>query len=59
MVPVLPLAAPLACWKEASLAEIARLLRWAFAAAVLVGVAVPFIYGTWHTAVAVGILVAA
>ena len=61
MVPVLFLmgVAPFARWKEASLAEIARLLRWAFAAAVLVGVAVPFIYGTWHTAVAVGILVAA
>jgi cytochrome c-type biogenesis protein CcmF len=61
MVPVLFLmgVAPFARWKEASLTEIARLLRWAFAAAVLVGVAVPFIYGTWHTAVAVGILVAA
>lgn len=61
MVPVLFLmgVAPFARWKEASLAEIAHLLRWAFAAAVLVGVAVPFIYGTWHTAVAVGILVAA
>ncbi|WP_416243242.1 heme lyase CcmF/NrfE family subunit [Azospira sp. APE16] len=61
MVPVLFLmgVAPFARWKEASLAEIARLLRWAFAAAVLVGVTVPFIYGTWHTAVAVGILVAA
>jgi len=61
MVPVLFLmgVAPFARWKEASLAEIARLLRWAFAAAVLVGMAVPFIYGTWHTAVAVGILVAA
>ncbi len=61
MVPVLFLmgVAPFARWKEASLAEIARLLRWAFAAAVLVGVAVPFFYGTWHTAVAVGILVAA
>ena len=61
MVPVLFLmgVAPFARWKEASLAEIARLLRWAFAVAVLVGVAVPFIYGTWHTAVAVGILVAA
>jgi len=61
MVPVLFLMgiAPFARWKEASLADLARVLRWAFVAAVLVGVLVPFIYGTWHTAVAVGILVAA
>ncbi|MGC4090868.1 MAG: heme lyase CcmF/NrfE family subunit [Polyangiaceae bacterium] len=60
MVPVLFLmgVAPFARWKEASLAEMARVLRWAFAAALVAGLLVPFLYGRWSAAVAVGILLA-
>lgn len=61
MAPVLFLMGigPFARWKEASLAEIARLLRWAFAVAVVIAVAVPLIYGQWKTLTALGLLLAA
>ncbi|WP_341744006.1 heme lyase CcmF/NrfE family subunit [Azonexus hydrophilus] len=61
MVPVLFLMgiAPFARWKEASLPEIQRTVRWALAAAAVVAIALPLIYGEWKTLTALGILLAA
>ncbi|MQY51406.1 heme lyase CcmF/NrfE family subunit [Rhodocyclus tenuis] len=50
---------PFARWKNASAAEIARTLRVAFAVAAVVGIAIPFLYGTWSPLVALGLLLAA
>ena len=50
---------PFARWKSASLAEIARSLRWAFACAVIVAIALPFAYGSWAPLTALGLLLAA
>ncbi|MDX9707708.1 MAG: heme lyase CcmF/NrfE family subunit, partial [Azospira sp.] len=60
MAPVLFLVgvAPFARWKDASAAELARLLRWAFAVAVLVAVLLPFAYDEWKPMTALGILLA-
>jgi cytochrome c-type biogenesis protein CcmF len=60
MVPALFMmgVAPFARWKEASLAEIARRLRWAFAAAVVTGVAVPLVMGKWTPLIGLGYLLA-
>jgi len=56
MVPLLFLMAvgPVARWKQASLAEIARPLRWAFGIAVAAGVSIPFFFGGWSGSVALG-----
>nr|MBL8410366.1 heme lyase CcmF/NrfE family subunit [Dechloromonas sp.] len=61
MTPILFLmaAGPFARWKEASIPEILRTLRWAFAAAVVVAIAVPLLYGHWSALTALGILLAA
>ena len=61
MTPVLFLMgiAPFARWKEASLAEIARTVRWAFAAAAVVAIGLPLAYGSWTPLVALGLLLAA
>ncbi|MBI2307172.1 MAG: heme lyase CcmF/NrfE family subunit [Rhodocyclales bacterium] len=61
MVPVLFLVGvgPFARWKDASVGELVRTLRWAFAAAVVVAVALPFLYGSWKPLTALGILLAA
>ncbi|PKO91488.1 MAG: c-type cytochrome biogenesis protein CcmF [Betaproteobacteria bacterium HGW-Betaproteobacteria-10] len=61
MTPVLFLMAigPFANWKEASIPEILRTLRWAFVAAVVVAIAVPLIYGHWTPLTAIGLLLAA
>lgn len=60
MVPVVFLmgVGPFARWKQASLKELARLLRWAFAAAVAAGVALPFIYGKFTPLIGLGLLLA-
>ena len=50
---------PFARWKEASIGEILRTLRWAFAAAIIVAIALPFIYGSWTPLTALGLLTAA
>ncbi|MGB7534118.1 MAG: heme lyase CcmF/NrfE family subunit, partial [Azonexus sp.] len=50
---------PFARWKEASIGEILRTLRWAFAAALVVAIALPFVYGTWTPLTALGLLMAA
>jgi cytochrome c-type biogenesis protein CcmF len=61
MTPILFLmaVAPFARWKEASIPEILRTLRWAFVASVVVAIAVPLIYGRWSALTALGILLAA
>ena len=61
MVPALFLmgVGPFAHWKHASFAELARTLRWAFLAAALVGITVPFLYGEWTPLIALGLLLAA
>jgi len=51
--------APFARWKDASLPEIARILRWAMLAAAVVAIALPLLYGQWSTMTALGILLAA
>jgi cytochrome c-type biogenesis protein CcmF len=61
MVPALFLmgVGPFAHWKHATFAELARTLRWAFLAATVVGIAVPFLYGEWTPLIALGLLLAA
>ncbi|MBS1190907.1 MAG: Cytochrome c-type biosis protein CcmF [Rhodocyclaceae bacterium] len=61
MAPVLFLMGigPFARWKQASLPELLRVVRWAFAAAVLVAVGLPFVYGSWTPLVGLGLLLAA
>jgi len=61
MIPALFLigVAPFARWKQASVAELARTLRWAFLAAALVGLLLPFILGSWKPLVALSLLLAA
>ena len=61
MLPILFLvgAAPFARWKQASVGELARMLRWAFLSAVVVGVATPFLFGEWKPLVALSLLLAA
>ena len=48
MAPVLFLMGigPFAHWKEASFGEILRTLRWAFVAAAIVAIGLPFAYGS-------------
>jgi cytochrome c-type biogenesis protein CcmF len=61
MVPALFLmgVGPFARWKEANAAELIRTLRWAFAAAIVVAIVLPFVYGSWKPLTALGILLAA
>ena len=50
---------PFAQWKDASIPEILRTVRWAFAAAIVIAIAVPLIYGKWSAWTALGLLLAA
>ncbi len=61
MIPALFLmgVAPFARWKQASVAELARTLRWAFLAAATVGVSAPFLLGPWKPLVALSLLLVA
>ena len=61
MTPILFLmgVAPFARWKEASVPEIARAVRWALLPAVVVAIVVPLIYGSWSALTALGLLLAA
>ena len=61
MIPALFLmgVAPFARWKQASVGELARTLRWAFLAAAVVGVVSPFLFGEWKPLVALSLLLAA
>lgn len=60
MIPALFLMgiAPFARWKQASVPEIARVLRWALCAAV-VGLIAPFLLGEWKPLMALSLLLAA
>ena len=51
--------APFARWKQASIPELARLLRWAFVTAALVGLTAPLLGGEWKPLVALSLLLAA
>jgi len=61
MAPVLFLLGigPFARWKEASIPEIARAVRWALAAGIAVAIALPLVYGQWYAMTALGLLIAA
>ncbi|MFB0936702.1 MAG: heme lyase CcmF/NrfE family subunit [Propionivibrio sp.] len=61
MIPALFLVgiAPFARWKQASLPEIVRVLRWAFLSAAVVGLVAPFLLGDWKPLVALSLLLAA
>ncbi|MCC6209331.1 MAG: heme lyase CcmF/NrfE family subunit [Gammaproteobacteria bacterium] len=50
---------PIARWKKAELPELAVRLRWAFASAVLVVVALLFAFGKWTPMISLGLLLAA
>ncbi len=50
---------PLARWKKTSLPELAVRLRWAFAAAVVTGLVLPFVLGKWTPLISIGFLLAA
>jgi len=60
MTPVLFLMgiAPFARWKEASIPEILRAVRWAFVVGVIVAIALPLAYGRWSPLTALGLLLA-
>lgn len=49
---------PFARWKAASIPEIARTVRWALLAGLLVAIALPLLYGHWSALTALGILLA-
>jgi cytochrome c-type biogenesis protein CcmF len=49
---------PFANWKDASIPEILRTVRWAFAAAIVVAIIVPLLYGNWNAFTALGLLLA-
>jgi cytochrome c-type biogenesis protein CcmF len=61
MAPVLFLMgiAPFARWKEASIPEIARTVRWALVVGVVVAIALPLVYGRWSALTALGLFFAA
>ena len=60
MLPVLFLIgiAPFARWKQASIPELARTLRWAFVAAAVAGGLAPLLGGQWKPLVALSLLLA-
>jgi cytochrome c-type biogenesis protein CcmF len=49
---------PLARWKQASLPELAVLLRWALAVSLVLGLLLPFAMGTWKPMVGFGLVLA-
>jgi cytochrome c-type biogenesis protein CcmF len=61
MVPALFLmgVGPIARWKQASLPDLAVRLRWAFAAAVVTAILLPYVMGKWTPLIALGVLLAA
>src|SRR6266851_3403143 len=50
---------PLACWKKASIPDLAARLRWALAASLAAGLVLPFAMGRWSALAAFGLLLAA
>jgi cytochrome c-type biogenesis protein CcmF len=51
-------AGPVARWKHAAVIDIAKRLKWGFAAAVVLAIALPFLRGPWSPLVALGLLLA-
>jgi cytochrome c-type biogenesis protein CcmF len=49
---------PIARWKKASLPELAVRLRWAFVAAVVTALILPFVLGQWKPLVSLGLMLA-
>ncbi|MEP6718591.1 MAG: heme lyase CcmF/NrfE family subunit [bacterium] len=49
---------PIARWKKASLPELAVRLRWAFLAAVVTALLLPFVLGQWKPLVSLGLMLA-
>jgi cytochrome c-type biogenesis protein CcmF len=49
---------PFARWKHASVGEVARILKWALASAIVAGAALPLLFGHWSALIAVSLLVA-
>jgi cytochrome c-type biogenesis protein CcmF len=49
---------PLARWKQASLPELAVLLRWALAVSLALGLILPLAFGQWHALVGFGLALA-
>jgi cytochrome c-type biogenesis protein CcmF len=60
MTPILFLmgVGPFARWKEASVPEIAKAVKWALAVGAIVAVALPLVYGQWYAMTALGLLLA-
>jgi len=60
MVPVVFLMGlgPIARWKKASLPDLMSRMKWAFGAAVVTGLLLPFAMGTWTPLVSLGYLLA-
>jgi cytochrome c-type biogenesis protein CcmF len=46
----------LARWKQASIPELAKRVRWAFAATVLLGILVPLIFNHWTPMISIGLM---
>jgi cytochrome c-type biogenesis protein CcmF len=61
MSPILFLmgVAPFARWKDASVADIAKAVKWALAIGVIVAIALPLVYGQWYALTALGLFFAA
>jgi cytochrome c-type biogenesis protein CcmF len=51
-------AGPVARWKHAAVTDIAQRLKWGFAVAVVVGIALPFMRDSWSPLVALGLMLA-
>jgi cytochrome c-type biogenesis protein CcmF len=49
---------PLAQWKQASLPDLAKRLRWAFGVSILTAVMLPFALGSWTPLLSLGLLLA-
>jgi len=49
---------PLARWRKASLPDLGRRLRWAFAVSVIAAVLMPFTMGRWSALVSLGLMLA-
>jgi cytochrome c-type biogenesis protein CcmF len=48
----------LARWKQSSVAELVKRVRWGFAGAVILAILLPFIFGHWTPMIALGLLLA-
>jgi cytochrome c-type biogenesis protein CcmF len=51
-------AGPVARWKHAAVADIAQRLKWGFAVAIVLGLSLPLVRGSWSPLVALGLSLA-